>query len=97
MKVKINDDRYPSNEVAEVFEYLPEEKELHINEIGKYIYLESNIHIGYLIKKFQEFINVESVDPAGKITKITAKIPKEEVVITRSPNRDHLRGKSKTE
>ncbi len=93
MYIKINDDRYPSNEAAEVMEYFPEEKEMHISERDKYIYLESNIHIGYFIKKFKEFIKVETVNAEGKITKISAVIPKEEVVITRSPNRKHLKKK----
>ena len=102
MKTKIKDERYHlicdnglNNTIDyEVMEYEPAEKELHINGYGGYIYLTTNIHIGHYIRKFVPWIKVETVNSEGKINSITAKIPVDEVVITRSPNRDHLKKKT---
>ena len=96
MKVKIKDERFHlicdnglNNTIDyEVMEYEPAEKELHINEYGGYIYLTTNIHIGHFIRKFVPWIKVETVNSDGKINSITAKIPADEMVISRSPQRN---------
>ena len=87
MRLKVNDDRLNWNEPVEVITFLPEEKELHYNECGKYGYLETNIHLSFYVKKFKEFITNVTVNEEGKLTSISAKIPVDEVILSRSPQR----------
>ena len=87
MKLKVNDDRLSWNELVEVITFLPEEKELHYNECDKYGYLETNIHLSFYVKKFKEFITNVTVNEEGKLTSISAKIPVDEVILSRSPRR----------
>ena len=72
----------------EEYAWLPEEKETFISMRDDVYYLSTHLRIVYYIAKFPEYIKIETVDKTGRINYISAKIPKDQVVITRKPNRN---------